>query len=203
MKNCLAAAAAFLVISTPAYAQEDSNFGGVKIGAVVGYDSVRTALQGDSGSTGGVVYGATAGYDFDLGTAVVGIEGEISAATVKDTVADVDVLGDEGAVSAGRDLYVGARAGIPVSSIVLLYAKAGYTNARAKVRYDDGAGNVYSDGINRGGFRIGAGAEVASGNSFARLEYRYSNYADINAYWMSEGLGFSRHQVAVTGGFRF
>ena len=203
MKNCLAAAAAFLVISTPAYAQEDSNFGGVKIGAVVGYDSVRTALQGDSGSTGGVVYGATAGYDFDLGTAVVGIEGEISASTAKDTFADINVLGDELAVSVGRDLYVGARAGIPVSKIVLIYAKAGYANARTNLRYDDGAGNVFRYGSNRGGFRIGAGAEVASGNSFARLEYRYSNYGDNGLAWGIKGVSLSRHQVAVTGGFRF
>ena len=76
----------------------------------------------------------------------------------------------------------------------LLYAKAGYTNTRAKLTGDDGTGQVTLAKQDLDGVRVGAGVEYAVGpNSFVKTEYRYSNYEQ----------GFSRHQVMGGFGFRF
>ena len=71
---------------------------------------------------------------------------------------------------------------------MLIYAKAGYTNARASVT---GFGGANFDGI-----RAGAGVESHARQQLAdsvRAEYRYSNYeADL-----------SRNQGVIGLGFRF
>ena len=176
MKNVLIAAAALTSISAPAYAQEASNFGGAKIGAVIGYDKVRLESEDfGSGSKDGFLYGVTAGYDFDLGSAVVGIEGEFADATTKETVGDLAVDGFEASLRAERDLYVGARLGFKASDTILVYAKGGYTNAKFKLTATDGVDTLSaSDELD--GYRIGAGVEYTNGQAFGRLEYRYSDY---------------------------
>ena len=200
MKKILIATAVLTAISAPAFAQEGSNFGGAKIGAVVGYDKVRLEALGDSGSKDGFLYGATAGYDFDLGYMVVGFEGEIADSTTKERATDILASGDELSLHAGRDLYVGGRVGVPVTPNVMLYAKGGYTNARATLKYDDGVSSV-SESRNLDGWRVGAGAEFVMEKSFARIEYRYSEYENNNDLGVT--IEPSRHQVAVVGGFRF
>jgi outer membrane immunogenic protein len=200
VKNILIATAALSAVSAPAFAQEASNFGGAKIGAVVGYDKVRLEALGDDGSKDGFLYGVNAGYDFDLGTAVIGIEGELADSTTKESVEDVFVLGDEVSLNAARDLYIGARVGFPVSQNVMLYAKGGYTNARVKLKYDDGV-DTFSEGRNLDGWRVGAGAEYVMAQTFARLEYRYSEYENNDD--LGATIEPSRHQVALIAGFRF
>lgn len=203
LKKILIATAAAVVTLAPAHAQEASNFGGAKIGALVGYDKVRVEYEGDHGSKDGLLYGLTAGYDFDLGTAIIGIEGEVSDATTKARESDVFDLGDTVSLRAARDLYIGARVGFPVTSTILLYAKAGYTNARFKLKYNDGV-DTSSEGDNLDGYRIGGGAEfAASHGTFARIEYRYSDYGSYDVDDIDTGLKTLRHQVAVTGGWRF
>ncbi|HEX8642064.1 MAG TPA: porin family protein [Allosphingosinicella sp.] len=193
-KYVLAALLAGSVV-TPAAAQEATgNFSGVRVEGIVGYD--RPSVEGDGSS--GVVYGAGVGYDFQSrGSAVFGVEGEVTDSTSDDCIADFDVTGDELCARAGRDFYVGARAGAAVSPNVLLYAKAGYTNARVGFDYEDGTTGTaldFDEGRNLDGLRAGAGVEFAIGpNSYAKTEYRYSNYED----------GVSRHQVVAGFGFRF
>jgi outer membrane immunogenic protein len=176
--------------ATPALAQEGAPFTGPRIEAIVGWDNAD--VDGDSAD--GAVYGAAIGYDFQLGGAVVGIEGEINDSTAKDCVDDVLVTGDEFCVKAGRDLYAGARVGAIVGEATLLYAKAGYTNGRASVVYTDEVGEKTSEGTNLDGIRGGAGIEHLVGTNFyLKAEYRYSNYeADVE-----------RHQVVAGVGFRF
>ncbi|EZP65394.1 Opacity protein precursor [Sphingomonas paucimobilis] len=200
MKKILIATAALTAFSAPALAQEATNFGGAKIGAVIGYDKVRLEALGDDGSKDGFLYGVNAGYDFDLGTALVGIEGELADSTTKEGAEDVFVLGDEISLHAARDLYIGARVGFPVSDNVLLYAKAGYTNARVKLKYDDGV-DTFTEGRNLDGWRVGAGAEYVMAQTFARLEYRYSEYENNDD--LGATIEPSRHQVALIAGFRF
>jgi outer membrane immunogenic protein len=160
---------------------------------LVGYDT--TDVEGESSD--GVTYGAQVGYDVQSRGAVLGVEGEIADSTVDECVQDVDLTGDELCVSAGRDLYVGGRAGAAVSPNVLVYGKAGYTNARVKADYEDGTAGTtldFEDGENLDGVRVGGGVELALGpNSYAKTEYRYSNYEQ----------GFDRHQVVAGFGFRF
>lgn len=201
MKKFLFAVTALTAMAAPAYAQEEASpFAGAKIGAVVGYDKVRLEVEDEGGSKDGFLYGVTAGYDFDLGTAIVGIEGEFTDSTTKERETDILVAGDEASLRAARDLYIGARVGFPVNPVVMIYAKAGYTNAKVKAAYDDGVDSFRgSDELD--GWRIGGGAEFVSGKSFARIEYRYSEY-DANTDF-GVAIEPSRHQVAVIGGFRF
>ena len=187
----LAGAATFA--AAPALAQDNANFSGVRVEGMVGYDT--TDVEGDN--TSGVTYGAGVGYDFQAGGLVLGVEGEVGDSTLDECVNGVDVTGDELCASAGRDLYAGGRIGYAVSPNVLLYGKAGYTNQRISLDYDDGTTGTaldFSSSENLDGIRVGGGLEFAIGpNSYAKTEYRYSNYEQ----------GFDRHQVVAGFGFRF
>ena len=180
-------------VATPAYAQSDQPFTGFRLEAVGGWDRV----QADGGHDNGVTFGAGVGYDFQLGGAVVGIEGEASDSTTKECAADVLEIGDELCIKAGRDLYAGARVGAVVGTGTLLYVKGGYTNARATVDYDAAPAGILTDhkaSDNLDGFRVGGGVEHKLGqNAFLKAEYRYSNYQG----------DFARHQVVAGAGFRF
>ena len=94
---------------------------------------------------------------------------------------------------------------------LLIYGKGGYTNARYNIEssFD---GDEYRAKIDTDGFRIGAGAEYAlSGNSFAKIEYRYSNYSDAELDFERDNapdqdlgeIDLDRHQVMVGYGLRF
>ena len=202
MKKMIIALAMSTVMAAPAYAQSESNFGGFKLGVTAGYDSTRLALDGDNGSKGGFLYGVTAGYDLDLGSVVLGAEAELSDATTKETVRNILVANDQASLAAERDIYVGARLGFAATQNILIYAKGGYTNARFKLAYTSGATNV-SEGDNLDGYRIGGGAEYAVGQTFGRIEYRYSDYGSYRYDGLNTGIEASRHQVAVTAGIRF
>ena len=70
---------------------------------------------------------------------------------------------------------------------IMIYGKAGYTNARATVSYTFGAttGTV-SDNLD--GYRLGAGVQYTQGHMFGRLEYRYSDYGDFRFEGVSTGI---------------
>lgn len=192
-KFAFAAALLAGTIATPALAQDAPNVGGFHIDGLVGYDRANIDDEG----TNGVLYGVGAGYDFRSGNAVFGIEGEATDSTSDECVGDVAIVGDELCVRAGRDLYAGARVGAVVGNNTLLYAKAGYTNARIGVDYEDGTAATGPDfriRENLDGVRVGGGAQFGIGtNAYIRTEYRYSNYQD----------GVDRHQVVGGLGFRF
>ena len=195
MRNYLLAAllAGTAAAAGPAPAQDAAPFSGARVEGVVGYDT--TDVEDESSS--GVTYGAQLGYDVQSGGAVFGAEAEATESTIDECVADVDLAGDELCAEAGRDLYAGGRIGAAVGSNLLVYAKGGYTNARVRLDYEDGTAGTaldFSDGRNLDGVRVGGGLEIAVGpNSYAKTEYRYSNYED----------GFDRHQVVAGFGLRF
>ena len=179
--------------ASPALAQDASPFQGARVEGIIGYD--RVGIEDDGAD--GAVYGAGIGYDIQRGRGVFGIEAEISDSSADECIGDVVIAGDALCASAGRDLDVGGRAGAAVAPNLLLYAKAGYSNARVSLDYDDGPGSTVADyriSENLDGIRLGAGAEYAIGpNSYLKAEYRYSNYEQ----------GFDRHQVVGGSGFRF
>jgi outer membrane immunogenic protein len=179
--------------ATPALAQDSAPFSGLRTEGIIGYDT--TDVEGENSD--GITYGAQIGYDVQTRGAVFGVEGEIADSTVDECVEGVDVTGDQLCVEAGRDLYIGGRVGATVSPRVLVYGKAGYTNARVRTEYEDGTDSDaldFSVGENLDGVRVGGGVEFAVGpNSYAKTEYRYSNYEQ----------GFDRHQVVAGFGFRF
>lgn len=180
-------------VAAPTYAQTAPPPSGFRVEAVGGYD--LTKINGD---TGGAVFGLGAGYDFRVGRrGSLGIEAEASDSTLDGCQLNLAQPGDSICTSAGRDLYVGARAGIWVGNTVQLYARAGYTNARFRTVYDDGVAGTAGDfafSQNLDGARIGAGAQLRLGQrAYLGAEYRYSNY---------EG-GGDRSQAVGTLGFRF
>ena len=177
-------------IAAPAVAQQTSApFTGLHVEGIVGGDRVQNGGHSDD-----VMYGVGAGYDVQMGGALVGIEGEISDSNNKQCVGARTAADPRLCAKAARDLYVGGRVGKVIGGRTLLYAKAGYTNARFKLTDDDGTNQITLGRTNLDGARVGAGAEYALGsNSYVKAEYRYSNYEQ----------GFERHQVLGGFGVRF
>ncbi len=182
---------ALTTLATPAFAQEaTSPFTGPRAEIVAGWDHAGSYGAG----TSGFAYGGAIGYDAQVSSAVIGAEAEITGSTT-----------EEDGVSAGRDLYVGARLGYVVAPSTLIYAKGGYTNARVSI--DD-------DGENFDGYRVGGGIEHNFGRFYGKLEYRYSNYnnldfsddfdfEDFEAEDFDTDIDLDRHQVLVGLGMRF
>ncbi|MCW2335945.1 outer membrane immunogenic protein [Sphingobium sp. B2D3A] len=196
MKLAVLASAAAVIVATPAAAQEGPTFSGLSLAVLGGYDSVRLSDGVDNGSSDDFAYGVSLGYNADLGSAVVGVEVEAADSEVKESVTDQFVTGDELSLSAARDLYVGVRAGAKLAPNALIYAKAGYTNARLKVSYTDGVDSV-SDGDNLDGYRLGAGVEYSFGRFGIRGEYRFSDYGKLKFDDVDTGISMQRHQVMV------
>jgi outer membrane immunogenic protein len=192
MRKYLLAALVAGAVATPALAQDDRPpFTGVRVEGIVGYDRADANPH-----TNGVLYGVGAGFDFQTGGAVLGVEGEFSDSTADRCVTGLGVAGDRTCAKAGRDFYAGGRVGGVVGSNTLLYAKAGYTNARINADYTGVAGGPASFSLHEDldGVRVGGGVEHAVGrNAFVKAEYRYSNYE----------AGAERHQAVVGFGFRF
>ena len=192
-KFAFAAALLAGTVATPALAQDNPNLGGFHVDGIVGWD--RSSIQNEHAN--GVTYGVGAGYDFRSGNAIFGVEAEASDSTADRSVTGAVIAGDSLRVRAGRDLYVGGRVGFGVGSNSLIYAKAGYTNARFRADYDDGTAATAADFVQRtnlDGIRAGVGAQIGVGSrAYLRTEYRYSNYQD----------GVDRHQVVGGFGVRF
>lgn len=189
-KLIFVASLAATALAAPAMAQERAPFTGVRVEGLAGWDRLQAQGHDD-----GVAYGVGAGFDFQAGRAVLGIEGEASDSSTNECAGGTLVANDRLCANAGRDLYVGGRVGAVVGSSTLLYAKAGYTNARMKLNYTTptGVGN-FNLHENLDGVRVGGGVEQAVGrNAYVKAEYRYSNYEQ----------GFERHQVVAGFGFRF
>ncbi len=211
----LAAGVAVVASALPAEAQ-DRSFTGFRVGVIGGLDVVRPGstedsdLDGDDQSVEGLLYGFDAGFDANLGGVVLGVEGEYSDSTGRTRAnrRDPNFFG-YGEVAPGRDLYIGARAGILASPKTLVYAKGGYTNARLNVIASNGTIDS-EERFQLDGWRIGAGVEQSIGrNSYAKLEYRYSNYTDAD-FRLRGGstsdvfeIDTDRHQIAAGLGFRF
>jgi outer membrane immunogenic protein len=85
-------------------------------------------------------------------------------------------------LSAGRDLYAGVHIGMHIGPVAMIYATAGYTNAKVRLRYNDGA-TTTSGSDERDGFRFGVGGEWRIGQvPFAvRAEYRYSDDGEYSS----------------------
>ncbi len=206
--------AAFAV---PVAAQDGSAFTGPRAEALIGYDIVRpgstTDIDNDDDidqSIEDVTYGVGLGYDFDMGGVVLGVEGEwmnSEASTEFDSTAFTGFGVSN--IEAGRDLYVGARAGILATPSTLVYAKGGYTNASMNVLATDNTTDVRTD-ADLDGWRVGAGVEQMFGENFyVKGEYRYSNYAE-GEFEAPSGMesdrfdvDLDRHQFVVGVGARF
>lgn len=176
MKKIALALAALTMSATaaPALAQDSADFSGPSATVITGYDVVDLNTPGVK-NPDGVIYGIGLGYDIQKGSAVFGIEGEVAGSTSKLKAGGATLA------STDRDLYIGGRVGYATGK-ALIYAKAGYSNARFRTI----AGNGNADGV-----RVGGGIEYKlSDGIFGKVEYRYSNYeADIERQQVVAGLG--------------
>ena len=214
----LLAAGSAAAFAVPAAAQdEDRSFTGPRVEALVGYDSLRPGSTVDidnaddvDQSIDGVNYGFGAGFDYDLGTMVVGVEGEYMRSEAQ---TDFDTSGftsfGVSNIDAGRDLYLGARIGVKATPRTLVYAKGGYTNAKMDVLATDNTTDVETD-VNLDGWRAGVGIEQqVAGSVYVKGEYRYSQYqeGEVEAPSGLESDRFDvdldRHQFGVGVGARF
>ena len=215
----LLAAGAIAAIGTPAMAQDAVNpaFTGPRAEVLLGYDVSKAGSTvdndenpNDDQSIDGLNYGLGLGFDFAAGGVVLGIEGEYTGSTAKTEFNEGDFEGiGIGNVETGRDLYVGVRAGVLASPDLLVYAKGGYTNASYNIRAQGTTTNLDRD-FRTDGYRVGAGAEYAlTDNTFAKLEYRYSNYSDAEIDYDDGGsvevpdVDLDRHQIMAGFGLRF
>ncbi len=219
------ASASATALAVPAAAQDNSAFTGPRIEGIAGYDiskagsSVDNDLNDeDDQSIDGFMYGVGVGYDVAVGGVVLGAEAELSTSTAETEIVDGDLedLGFGAQLETGRDIYVGARAGILAAPNALLYVKGGYTNARYNLLADNGTSEIETD-LDLDGWRVGAGAEYAvSENTFVKLEYRYSKYNEGEFDFNDDDFfdtdtgesdrfdaDLDRHQVAVGVGLRF
>ena len=182
MRKYIVAALLAGSFAAPAYAQDSAPLSGFRLEGIAGYETA---------DADGIAYGVGLGYDFQMGGAIVGLEGEAMLSGIDKCVVET---GDSLCVDAGRDLYVGARAGAAIGANSIAYVKAGYTNARFEVVFDPAVGNTVSEDGNLDGVRVGGGFQFGLGrNLYAKAEYRYSNYED----------GFDKHQGVVGLGLRF
>lgn len=198
---------------------------GVHVEGLVGYDRIEAGLPDDDtydGHESGVFYGVAAGYDFAAGPVIFGIEGEIAGATtgVEETVTNLDIDGYilDGTLSldSGMEYYVGGRIGTMVGTRTALYVKGGWAMSTIDVKAKgtvDGTPDSLSVDLDIDGFRFGGGVEHSFGKkTFAKLEYRYTNYAGgelealgstINIDEAFEFIDLDRHQVVLGVGVRF
>lgn len=201
--------------AVPAAAQDGAP-GGFRVGVIGGLDIVRPGstedsdVAGDDQSTEGFLYGVEAGYDLPLGGMILGIEGEWSDSTGKTKAnrSDPNFFG-YGEVASGRDLYIGARLGVEAAPGTLIYAKGGYSNAHLNVLASNGTVDR-KEKFRLDGWRIGAGVEHSIGrSSYAKIEYRYSNYTDADFAFRDGSttnrfeVDTDRHQIVAGVGFRF
>jgi outer membrane immunogenic protein len=200
MKRLLALTAlAAGLTATPALAQSAAP-GGFYVGALGGYEGidVDSADGTASASADSAVYGINAGYDLSLGSAFVGVEGELSTSG-SSTEFPASFSGARDGLEANGQYYIGARAGVALTPGIAAYGKVGYTSLSTKAFTS--AGNLEELEDNAGGFRFGGGLQVAlPGPLEGRLEYRRSQYKNLADGTLGNA---STDQVVAGVGVRF
>ena len=148
-----------------------------------------------TGEAKGWLAGAQLGYNYQIGSFVLGVEGEYSWADVK--IEQDDPFGTgAGKASLKNDYFATAalRLGYAFDRW-LLFAKGGVAWTRDKWDITDGIGGFANGTFNRAGWLLGGGVEYAFWNSWsAKLEYNYLHFGSITEM-LNTGGG-----LAVVGG---
>lgn len=200
MKKTLVALA-LGAIATPALAQEqNAAAGGFYVGALAGYEGLDVE-SGDGSVTAdadSAVYGIAAGYDLSLGSAFVGIEGELSTSSGS-TEFPSSFGGAREGLDANGQYYLGARAGVALTPGIAAYGKIGYTALDTEAFTSAGSLDELED--NAGGLRFGGGVQIQlPGPLEGRIEYRRSRYKDV----LDSDFGdLTTDQVVAGVGLRF
>jgi outer membrane immunogenic protein len=204
-----ALAASALAIPTAAFAQ-----GGFRADVHAGLDTISTHQRTDVGVNGattkddasGVIYGGEIGYDHDFGGFTLGAYAGIDGSSIKECAEVFTEV--ETCAKSGRNITLGARAGVRAMPGLLLYAKGGYSNGQVKLEYIDHVTPANSFGVSdeMDGWHAGAGVQLdLMANVYAKLEYVHTNYSD---YRIKDGTatitgGVDRDNVILGIGMRF
>lgn len=189
MRTFILPAMLALAATSPAFAQDRAPFTGPRVEGLIGWDRIQ-----DTGHDDDLVWGGALGYDMQMGSAVAGVETELTDSNNKDCAGAGTVADPRLCLKTARDIYAGGRIGAVMGGAMLLYAKAGYTNLRSKATSFDGTTETTLSHGDLDGIRVGVGAEYAVGsNAYLKAEYRYSNYEQ----------GVERHQALAGIGLRF
>ncbi|HEX8555092.1 MAG TPA: porin family protein [Sphingomonas sp.] len=217
MRIIIASLIAGSALATPALAQDvNPVFTGPRVEATLGYDRVGagSSVDNDNGeddqSIDGLLFGGGIGYDIATsGGLVLGVEGEVTGSTARNSQGQYTNTFGFGRVRQGRDFYVGGRIGVLANPMTLIYAKGGYTNSKLNVLAGSTTQTTDTD-FELDGLRVGAGVERAlSPTTYAKVEYRYSNYDRGRIEYGSGAtsgrfdVDTDRHQIAASYGIRF
>jgi len=174
---------------------------------VGGVDVTAAAFpDGTDYDTDGFVGGVHAGYNVQFGSFVVGVEGDIEAASIDGDRSFTDL-----GVAASTDIdfqgSLRARAGVAFDR-ALLYVTGGLAFANIENTYTDiGTGDSVSFDDTEWGWTLGAGVEYAVTNNLSvRGEYRYTKFDDVEN--VIDGLGTVEqdsdfHTVRVGVSYKF
>lgn len=162
-------------------------------------------------SAQGWLAGLQVGYNYQIGSFVVGAEGDYSWANVKKSVSNP--LGTGGSATFKNDYFATAalRLGYAIDR-TLIYAKAGGAWTRDKFDLTDGIGGFANGTFNRSGWLLGAGVEYAFWNNVsAKIEYNYLSFKSITEALTTGGgitastpsVGLKTHLVKVGLNYKF
>jgi outer membrane immunogenic protein len=170
----------------------------------------------NDGEDDAFVAGAHAGYNFQFGSFVVGVEGDIEgvfgddddddfgSVTVFDNVRQDFVSYSIGANQLDWQGSIRARAGFAFDR-TLVYATGGFAFGGLSGGFSSGLFDEDDDTVS--GYTVGLGVEHAFTNNLtARLEYRYTAFDEINTRFGDVELGdddFDFHTVRLGVSFKF
>jgi len=176
----------------PAYA-----WSGAYIGFNAGYAGGKAELSAEEGSvsiTGnGFIGGVQAGYNWQVGSAVYGIETDIQYSDIAVTTADVDLIEID---------WFGTtrlRAGFLPTDNFLVYATGG-------VAYGKLSSIIAEVSDTRVGWTVGAGAEYAIDNNWSlKTEYLYTDLGSMSVESFGEvgDIDFKFHTVRAGLNYKF
>jgi outer membrane immunogenic protein len=144
--------------------------------------------------TDGFLGGVFGGFNWQNGSFVYGVEGDVNYSTMD---------GESGGVDA-RTTFDGslrARAGVAVTPNLLVYGTAGAAGERLELE----SGGV-EDTQTGFGYTVGAGVDAKlTEQVFARAEYRYTDYGEdtFNFGGVDREFDSSNHRVTVGLGIKF
>lgn len=166
------------VKGAPTYVQAFYNWTGFYLGAHVGYgwadfsgsDPV-TGLVTDVVSPSGLIYGGQVGFNYQIGSWVLGIEGEFTFGDVKHSETLPLALGSA-EIKLNHIYNVAARIGYAFDR-TLIYGKIGGAWTQEEYNFTL-LGGAATGQVDRTGWLLGIGLEYAFlGNWSAKIEYNY------------------------------
>jgi len=178
------------VISEPISTWE-GGYAGLSLG--YGFSGDADVAGVGTADTDGFVGNVFGGWNWQSGSFVYGIEGDIGYNGMEGSVAGYNV-------EHGIDGTLRARLGVAATDNVLLYATAGGAGGRVEVTNPAGGSSTET----LWGWTAGAGTDVKfTEQAFGRLEYRYTDLGDEAFASVPGNVSSTSHKVLVGVGMKF